>query len=256
MGKNRRTSASGKMDRSGILTGKEKLAAFGAASAISVLASVLFYDSLWGMCTLPIAVFLSKKFVYERKERRRQRDLNLEFKDYMYAVSGALSAGYSAERAFLAGLKDTERLYGEESVLNQELAGMEKRLSLQEPIERILKEFAANSKNEDIETFAEVFSYAKRGGGDFIHIIAVSVERLCDKMEVQEEIETAMAKKALEQKIMCITPLGILLFFRATSPEFIGVLYGNVMGAVIMTAALLLYGAAFFLGIKIMEVEV
>ena len=45
--------------------------------------------------------------------------------------------------------------------------------------------------------------------------------RLCDKMEVQEEIDTAIAEKKLEQKIMCVAPLGILLFFKATSPEFI-----------------------------------
>ena len=65
-----------------------------------------------------------------------------------------------------------------------------------------------------------------------------------------------MAEKALEQKVMCITPLGILLFFKVTSPEFIGRLYGNLFGVCIMTAALLLYGLAFFLGMKIVEVEI
>lgn len=223
---------------------------------VSGLISILFYNSLWGMCTLPITFFLSGKMIQKRKERKRQKRLNLEFKDYMNAVSSALSAGYSIERAFLAGLKDTEQLYGDDSLLNKELAGMEKRLSLQEPIERILMDFALESKSEDIETFTEVFCYAKRGGGDFIHIIAVSVERLCDRLEVQEEIYAAMAEKALEQKIMCVAPLGILLFFKVTSPEFIGMLYGNLLGVMIMSAALLLYGMAFFLGIKMMEVEV
>ena len=76
------------------------------------------------------------------------------------------------------------------------------------------------------------------------------------KIEVSEEIHTVMAEKALEQKIMCAVPLGILLFFRATSPEFIGRLYGNLLGIGIMSAALLLYGAAWFLGMKIVEIEV
>lgn len=256
MGKNGRTAASGKMERRRILNLREQMAAVAMAASASGLISILFYNSFWGMVTFPAAVYLSGKAVYQKKERSRQKRLNLEFKDYMYAVSSALSAGYAIERAFLAGLKDAERLYGEESVLRKELEDLEQRLSLQEPIEHILKDFAAESKSEDIETFAEVFCYAKRGGGNFIHIIEVSVGRLCDKIEVREEIHTLMAEKKLEQKIMCAVPLGILLFFKATSPGFIGVLYGNLLGALIMTAALLLYGTAFFLGMKIMEVDV
>lgn len=71
-----------------------------------------------------------------------------------------------------------------------------------------------------------------------------------------KEIHTVMAEKALEQKVMCVVPLGILLFFRITSPEFIGILYGNLLGVCIMTAAFILYIAAFYLGTKIVEVEV
>ncbi len=235
---------------------KKQMIAAGMAAVISGMISFLFYHSLWGMCTLPMTFCLFRKYTDQREENRRQKRLNLEFKDYMYAISSALSAGYSAERAFLAGLKDMERLYGETCVLKQALESMEKRLSLQEPIEHILKDFAEESKSEDIETFVEIFCYAKRSGGDFIRIIEMSVGRLCDKIEVLEEIHTVMAEKVLEQKVMCVVPLGILLFFKLTSPEFIGVLYGNVLGIVIMTIALFLYGTAFFLGMKIMEVEV
>ena len=80
--------------------------------------------------------------------------------------------------------------------------------------------------------------------------------RLCDKIEVQEEIESVMAEKKLEQKIMCAAPLFILLFFKAASPEFISALYGNLLGVLVMTTALLLYCGAFFLGMKIMEVDI
>ena len=55
---------------------------------------------------------------------------------------------------------------------------------------------------------------------------------------------------------MCAVPLGILLFFKVTSPEFIGVLYGNLLGVALMTVAAALYGAAFFLGMRIVEIEV
>lgn len=256
MGKAGRIDPPGKMGNGRILKWKLSAVQMAAALGISSVAAILFYNSIWGMAVFPLVYILTVRFFKDRDQKRKRKQLNLEFKDYMYAVSSTLSAGYSIERAFLAGLEEVKALYGSNCLLAENLSGMERRMGLQEPIEHILRDFAAESDSEDIENFVEIFCYAKRGGGDFIHIITTTIGRICDKMEVLEEIHTVMAEKALEQKIMCIVPLGILLFFRLTSPDFIGSLYGNLLGIVIMTVALLLYGTAFFLGVKIVEVEV
>lgn len=256
MGKNRGIITQRKVEGSWLLKGRMLWMQIGISVGISGLIAVLLYNSFWGMLVTPVLFYLVG-FLMKKREREKLRNrLNLEFKDYMYAVSGALLAGYSVERAFLSGLRDMQQLYGDASVLVKRLASMEGRLGMQEPIERILRDFAERSDSEDIESFVEIFSYAKRGGGDFVHIIATTIERICDKIEVLEEIQTVMAEKALEQKVMCIVPLGILLFFKVTSPEFIGILYGNLLGVGIMTSALILYGIAFLLGMKIVEVEV
>ncbi len=223
---------------------------------VSGTASLLFYNSPWGLLSLPGTYFLAGGLLKDRNKRKRLARLNLEFKDLLYAVSGLLLAGYSVERAFLGGLREVGQLHGEDSALTELLARMEQRLGVQEPMEHILRDFAAESGSEDIRNFVEVFCYAKRGGGDFVHIITTAAGRICDKLEVAGEIQTVLAQKALEQKVMCIVPLGVLLFFKATSPEFIGRLYGNPLGVLIMTAALLLYGAAFYLGMKLVEIEV
>lgn len=256
MGKDGRTAWQGKMAGGRLLMRKETVMQFGIAVFASMLAAFLFYNSPWGMLILPLVYYLAGKCLRERRTRRRRGRMDLEFKDYMHAVSAALAAGNSVERSFLNGLQDVRRLYGERSLLVAQLGGMEGRLGIKEPIEHILSDFASESGSEDIENFIEVFCHAKRGGGDFIHIMQTSAGRICDKMEVMEEIRSVMAEKALEQKVMCAAPLGILLFFKLSSPEFIGRLYGNLLGILIMTAALALYGIAFFLGIKIVEVEV
>lgn len=51
--------------------------------------------------------------------------------------------------------------------------------------------------------------------GDFIHIIRTTIERICDKIEVSEEIHTVMSEKALEQKIMCCDTAWYLRIFTA-----------------------------------------
>ena len=245
-----------KMGGGGNWKAKQLLIQAAAAILAAGLAAVLFYNSPWGLFWLPVTYLLASAYLGDRRKKQRLARLNLEFKDYLYAVNALLLAGYSAERAFLGGLSDIRQLYGENGILAVQLCTMEARLKVQEPMEQILKDFARDSGSEDVRSFVEIFCYAKRGGGDFAHIISTSVGRICDKMEVLEEIRTVMAEKALEQKVMCTVPLGILLFFRVTSPEFIGRLYGNLFGVLVMTAALVLYGAAFFLGIKLTEIEV
>ena len=244
------------MDCGRIFKRKENWIVTGASFGASGLIAYLFYHSPYGMCSFPIVFFLVRRIYRNEKEKRRKKRIHLEFKDYMHDVSGLLLSGNSAERAFLRAQEEVFQLYGRQSVLLEGLFGMEARLSLQEPLERILIDFSKSAGSEDIENFVDIFCYAKRSGGDFVRIIATSVERICDKAEVLEEIQTVLAEKALEQKVMCAAPLGILLFFKLSSPDFIGILYGNFMGVSIMTAALLLYGVSFYLGMKILEVEV
>lgn len=221
-----------------------------------IFVSVLFYNSPWGICSLPLLFFFIHKCLKKSQDRKELARLHMEFKDYLLAVSSALLAGNSIEKAFLGALREHGQLYGEGSLLCRRLGGMQQRLLVQEPLERILSDFADESKSGDIEGFVEVFGCAKRGGGDFVHILSTSIGRICDKMEVSEEIHAVMAQKEMEQKVMCIAPVGILLFFRLSAPEFIGKLYGNFLGICVMSGALFLYGAAFLLGMKIVEIEV
>lgn len=246
------------MDGGGLyrLKKKEYVLIAAAVFAGSALISYLFYNSPFGMFSAILLFPFAAALVQKEKKKRGIRKMNAEFKEYMYAVSGALLAGYSIERAFVLGQREIRQLYGEKSLLSEAFEGMEKRLAMNEPIERIFSDFAKKSESEDIWNFSEVFGYAKRSGGNFVKIIQTTIDRICDRIDVSEEIGMVIAQKSLEQKIMCVIPIAILGFFRFSSPEFIEILYGNVFGVIVMTAALLLYGFSVFLSVKIADIEV
>ena len=75
-------------------------------------------------------------------------------------------------------------------------------------------------------------------------------------MDVEREIETSVAAKKYEQRIMSIMPGVILLYMQLTSPGFLDVLYTTAFGAVVMTACLLVYAVSLFWGRKIVEIHV
>lgn len=119
-----------------------------------------------------------------------------------------------------------------------------------------LQAFAVRSGCEDIQDFAEVFIFAKRSGGNFPGIIRRTVEKISEKVEVEQEIETLIAGKMMELKIMNLVPVFILCYLNVTSPTYLQALYGNLFGRCFMTAGLIVYVAAVELGRKIMNIEV
>lgn len=202
-----------------------------------------------GVCILP-----------ETLEKRAFRGADhadlTQFADAMQAVSSALLAGYSMEHAWQESQKEMEQLWGRDSYIGRELAGMNTAVAMNEPLEKVLGEFAKRSGCEDIESFAEIFAFAKRGGGDFARIIRTTVLKLTDKIEVEQEIATVLAGKKLEGRIMNGMPLFILAYLNLTSGDFLAVLYGNPLGVVIMTGALAGYFAALRLSEHILDIHV
>ena len=129
-------------------------------------------------------------------------------------------------------------------------------LDMNRTAEQVLSEFAGRVDQEDVDSFVTVFITAKRTGGDSITIIRNAVRDIGEKIEVEKEIQTFLAAKKLEFKVMCVIPFGIILYMRLAFPEFMGVLYGNLLGVVLMSVCLGIYAAAYKIGRDLVDIEV
>ena len=138
----------------------------------------------------------------------------------------------------------------------QEFENIIRHMQLNMPLEQLMEDLAQRSGIEEIVSFTQVFGFAKRSGGDMMKIFQDTVEKIRQKTDVEREIETVIAAKKTEQRIMDLVPFGILLYVGAASPEFLEPLYGNWSGALVMTVCLLGYAGAFFLSEKILAIQV
>lgn len=216
----------------------------------------LFYRSWWGMILLP-AVYTGCLKSYKKVQIKRKKEVLLyEFKDMMQALSAALLAGYSMENAYRDVERELRQLYGEQSLMYMEVRQMNAAIAVNEPIEQVFLEFAKRSGCEEIESFAEVFVFAKRSGGDFVKIIRVAVQKLSGKIEVEKEIETVLAGKKLEGRIMNVMPLFILAYMTLCAGDYLDVLYGNLPGRAVMSGVLVGYVATLYMSAHILEIRV
>lgn len=234
----------------------ERLWCLAAGGFCAAVISWLLYRSWYAMVLAFPAAWLYRRDYQEKKAQKGRETLLGEFKDAMQAVSAALLAGYSMENAWREAEEELKRLHGETSVMYAELRQINAAVRMSKPLEKGLMQFAERSGCEEIESFAEIFSFAKRSGGDFPGIIQATVRKMAGRMEVEREIAVVVAGKRLEGKIMNVMPVFILAYLNLTSGDFLDVMYEGVPGRVVMSAALIVYLLAVKLSRHILNIRV
>lgn len=227
-----------------------------AGLAILLCISYFFYQSF-----LPLSIFSPMLLVYRRlceieRARLRKQKLSLQFKDGILAVSAALKAGYSIENAFCEAYRELCHLYKQDDVIVKEFLHINRQLKNNIVLEKLLMDFAVRSQVEEIKDFAEVFAIAKRSGGNLNKIIENTVLIISEKIQLKRDIQTILAARQFEQKVMNLVPLFILFYIEITSPGFFSPMYHNAAGICIMTICLAAYLAAFCLSKKIVTIEI
>ena len=205
---------------------------------IAGIISFLYYNS-----PLPILIaapggVAALRVFRNRCIEKRQRQLYVEFKDMVQSLAASMGAGYAFENAFTAAYEEMRKLYGDSGLIVKELKWVIRGLRMHEDIEYLLQDMGERSGVREISEFAQVVGVAKRTGGNMVHIMKATAADISRKMEVELEIQTMIAAKKYEQKIMLIVPFFILAYLRIANGSYIHILYENIAGRLIMTICL------------------
>lgn len=225
-------------------------------SALDACISYLFFFSWTAFLLLLPGVVLFFRERREALQKRRAVEMKRQFMDGMQLLTVSLQAGYSVENSVREAVKELRRVYEPEAFIVREFQIMEAQLTVNRNMEELFMDFGERSAVDDIQSFAEVFLTAKRSGGDLIAVIRNTVFCIRQKQETLHEIETSLAGKVMEQNVMSMIPLFILAYVKFTSPDFLGVMYGNLTGVTIMVLCFLVYVLAYFWGRNIVQIEV
>ena len=232
---------------------REELAAVFLSVAVVGLFSFFFYRSPWAVPALsPIGVFCYRSIRRKKVEKYRE-ELTVQFRECILAAATSLQAGYSAENAFLECGKDMKLMYGEASPICRELGIIRRGLQINITLEELLQDFARRSGCEEINQFAQIFSLAKRNGGNMAAIIRSSAALIGKQIELRQELRTLLSGKKMELNIMKAMPFGILAYISFGNPGYFDMLYHNLTGAAVMTGCLAAYLAACMLGERVLE---
>ena len=209
--------------------------------ASSGLIAYFFYRSLLIFIILLLFFPLFIKFRRAGYVFKRQWELMLEFQDFLSAVQVGIYSGNSIENAVLGSYEDMVSLYTKDGYMTKEIRSIITGLNNNLTLEELFYDLGERSGVEEIMDFAAILALAKRSGGNLREIISECNNCIEEKIDIKRDIDVMIAGERLQHRIMCIVPMGIILYIQITSPGYLDCLYHNLFGLAVMTGCLMLY---------------
>lgn len=240
-----------------IMSRNEKIA-YTVLAALAIFAvGMVFYHNVILSLLLALFAFKFPKIRRGQIIAKRKKELNIQFKDLLYSLSSSMVAGRSLEMAFRDALKDLEVIYPDPNTpIMQEVSYMVRCLEMNMTVEDVICQFSERAHIEDIENFGDIVRICKRTGGNLVEVIRSTSNMIGDKIETKNEIETTITAKKFESRVLMVMPIFMVLVLSMMSPDYMAPIFNTVVGAVVMTVAIILFVISFFVSEKIINIEV
>lgn len=228
---------------------------FKLMSICIVIGYVFFGKISAAFFTVPIGVLIGKNDL-DNMIRNKKKIMSKEFKDMLVSLSGNLNAGYSLEKSFYKTFRDLSNNGIAYRYIIKELKNIIHGLECNQRIEELISVLAKKSDIDDIKLFSQMISATKAYGGNLNAVIRQTVINLNEKYMVGDEIETMIAAKKAEGKIMIVMPLVIILYLSLTNKGYMDVMYETSFGKAVMALSLVIIAIAGAVINKIVKIEV
>lgn len=202
--------------------------------------------------------FLATKFIIPMYKNRclekKSGVLKRQFRDMLESLTASFSSGSNVQHAFESAYADLKMQYGEKDYIVLEMEEIINGIRQNINIEVMLQDFGNRSGNEDIISFADVFSICYRKGGNMNFVINRTHSVISDKMVVSDEIETKLTSNKMQHNVMSVMPIVVVAMLRFTNPSF-AANFATLTGVLVNTVAIGIFVGAYIYGNKIVAMK-
>lgn len=201
-------------------------------------------------------LFLEKMYAQSTVAKQR-KELRLQFKDFLEAMSVAVGAGNVEAQAVKSALKDLKIAYNEKSAIVKEVS----HIVLQyekggKQLKELFEDFAQRSGLEDIHSFATIYSVIEGKSDRFGDILMQTQEIIGDKIAIEQEIQTTITSAKSETNMMLVMPVVIVVTMSAMGGGLLDALFTTAAGHAAATVSLIIFAVSYVLALKVSKIEV
>ena len=203
-----------------------------------------------------IGIFLEKLYA-DSTIKKRQKNLRLQFRDFLESMAVAARAGNVEIKAIKSAAQDLRLSYSEQSDIVREIDNI---IVQYEgggiAIKDLFQDFADRSNLPDIQSFATIYGVIEGKSDRFGDIVVQTHEIIGEKIEVEQEIETGITSAKSETYTMLVMPIIVVVMMSAIGEGLLDSLFTTMTGHITATVALVLFVASFIMATKFTDVNV
>jgi tight adherence protein B len=185
-----------------------------------------------------------------RKRRKRVAEFNDSLLDMLTTIIGSLRAGFSFTQALKTVVDETEGpIHDEAEIVLREM-------QYGSSMEDALNEWKDRMPSEDLDLMIQAILIQRQIGGNLAVILETIVQTIRDRSRIQRQVTTLTAQGRLSGIVIGVLPfvLGFILYL--IEPTYIGTLFTNTIGIILVVCAVISGTMGFIFIRKITTIEV
>lgn len=220
---------------------------------ITVLCGGIFYlfTQQWFFILVGAIIgFLFPKWYVRKKQQKRTLQFNEGLADMITTIIGSLRAGFSFPQALKSVVEEAS------SPIKDEMESVLKEMQYGKSLEDALNDLKERMPSEDLDLMVQAILIQRQVGGNLATVLDKIVETIRERTKIHRQITTLTAQGRLSGYVIAFLPviLGFILYLM--QPSYIGTLFHNLIGIIMLTMGLVSGVIGFMMIKKITSIEV
>lgn len=220
---------------------------------ITVLGGGIFYlfTQQWFFILVGAIIgFLFPKWYVRKKQQKRTLQFNEGLADMITTIIGSLRAGFSFPQALKSVVEEAS------SPIKDEMESVLKEMQYGKSLEDALNDLKERMPSEDLDLMVQAILIQRQVGGNLATVLDKIVETIRERTKIHRQITTLTAQGRLSGYVIAFLPviLGFILYLM--QPSYIGTLFHNLIGIIMLTMGLVSGVIGFMMIKKITSIEV
>lgn len=245
------TRAEGALERANLpLRAGEGL--FFYAAGVALLVGLVFVLTRNVMATLVVAgiIALVPPAAVSFLAKRRQKQFLAQLPDTLQLLAGTLKAGYSLMQGVEAVSREVEDPMG------QELRRVVTESRLGRPLEESLEASAERMDSADFAWAVMAIRIQREVGGNLAELLLTVADTMTQRERLRRDVNALTAEGRVSAIVLGLLPIGIGGAMYAVNPEYIGKLFEDSTGNMMLGASIVLAGVGFLWMKKVIEIDI
>jgi tight adherence protein B len=232
------------------LRAAEALFFYGAMVGVVALLALVMTGSLIGMLVFTgLAALIPSAFV-NFKAKRRLKKFNAQLPDMLQLLSGTLRAGYSLMQGVEAVSREVEDPIG------YELRRVVTESRLGRPLEESLDAAADRMGSADFRWAVMAIGIQREVGGNLAELLMTVADTMTARERLRRDVDALTAEGKVSAMVLGFLPVGLAGAMYVINPEYIGVLFSERIGHMMLGGATMLALFGFWWMKKLIEIDV